>query len=607
MPTRPHRINPFAFPPETNTRFTLLVVTAFGVLISSAAYVMLFLFDDVASEGLRNFLIILGVGVVVALVSILSAARYSGHADRIRRRRALRPLPPGQYVRFQAEAGRLAGLAGVHPTPSLEVSEGSKLADGQAFGRQGAYALRVGGRLPLLLSTDPEAARATLLHELGHIANEDVGRTYYTQSLWEMVVLAGFLPLTLVASLYFLGNLILNRLLPWLLGRSVDWSTFFSASLPTFLALLGQILIVVVFITLVRASVLRVREVYADWRAALWGAEPGLIAILKRELDQSPRWSFPARLFRLHPHPGERLRALAEPERLFRLTLDIPVIAGLLIAAVLTPTFYLGLNLITSTEALGGAVFGQDSTASLLFIVPSFFLTLYLPLIAVMWLVAGTVGLQAQRDAVMKLATGQPVGLGHYLRLIPPALLFVAAIQLGFNVIPGGGFIGSIPAVLGDLPLSRLLGITGGTILWLILMGISAFAWLCAADLLGRRLYGVHTGPKPPRRRRHVLDALLAFNFSVVMVAALVGQSAIYNDLSVPGLREGEFLFWLAAGGALSSAFASALIWAVVELWRATQKRECPECRQPAVQKVVIGQQCSRCGAELAPWLYVEE
>ena len=134
----------------------------------------------------------------------------------------------------------------------------------------------------LLAHKAPHIFRALLLHELAHIKNRDVGRAYFTEALWRSVILVIVIPFGVITG----GLAIFSCVLTLLSGKVEDWIWLVIGNvlgLPTLLLIFGVPLVV---LATIRASLLRIREYYADWRAALWGSEAPLTSVLKANADQ---------------------------------------------------------------------------------------------------------------------------------------------------------------------------------------------------------------------------------------------------------------------------------------------------------------------------------
>ena len=206
------RLNPFAFPAETNVRFALLIIAVvmlafnLGVLLPIAVYPEhpYPVADPVTSPTLETpsdvyfaqtqtqYLSYLSQllryiafpSLLLLSVFALAIFIYRTHPARVRRRKALEPLSPQRDSTLHHETQLLAREAGVLPAPTVELSRGLRSQNGQAFGFRNQYVIRLDQGLRLLLRRSPSAFRAIFLHELAHLANRDVGRTYFAQALW---------------------------------------------------------------------------------------------------------------------------------------------------------------------------------------------------------------------------------------------------------------------------------------------------------------------------------------------------------------------------------------------------------------------------------------
>ena len=144
------KLNPFAFPPETNARFALLIYVAVIVVTNLSFLVWTKLvFNSLVSVGfhvdinfIRNldlktlYLYLCGAPFVIvfSLGGLLGTAylSYRRHPARIQQRRKLQPLDPGRDRNF-IEA--ILGLAHTAQISMPEIHMGPFGAqDGQAFG-----------------------------------------------------------------------------------------------------------------------------------------------------------------------------------------------------------------------------------------------------------------------------------------------------------------------------------------------------------------------------------------------------------------------------------------------------------------------------------------
>jgi Zn-dependent protease with chaperone function len=179
----------------------------------------------------------------VGLVLVLSTVIYYFIPTYIRRKNKLVPFPQGKDPYFEKEIQRIIELADVVPPPTIAFATNTRSANAQAFGYRNKYILRLDGGLRLLMRKSPATFQALVLHELGHIINGDVPRAYFSLSLWlvTLLLVAGSLLLFSMTS----DSIDLNDVGLWL-----QTGAMFAIA------------------TTMWAGLLRVREVYADWRAA---------------------------------------------------------------------------------------------------------------------------------------------------------------------------------------------------------------------------------------------------------------------------------------------------------------------------------------------------
>ena len=179
--------------------------------------------------------------------------------------------------------------------PSFVCNPFNRTVTGLAFGRIGRYYIALSGGLITLFSTDRPSFRIIVLHELAHLRNADVNKTYFAIASWWAFVLVALVPfaaLSVISAVKSVADfhLLLNE----------TW----------------RVLVMVVFIFLVLAATLRAREFYADARAAVWenSANSLLRVLTKLEMPKN-RWPG---VTHLHPDPRERGLTLNEPDHLFR-------------------------------------------------------------------------------------------------------------------------------------------------------------------------------------------------------------------------------------------------------------------------------------------------
>ena len=656
------RLNPFAFPAETDLRFDLLVVAAVLLAVDLGRYIPLLInpewqnvptdfqfpepgndlfFQQYQTTFLKLASVVLpDLAFSVALafaIFVLAALLYRAHPLRLRRRRGLQPLSPEGDPAFSAEIQRLASLAGLASPPSVELGKGLQGRSGQAFGFRPPYSLRLDGGLRLLLRKAPPAFQAIVLHELAHIANRDIGRTYFAQALWTAMILLTLAPLTLALGAGFVRDFFLKLLAGG--PAALDLRHLLTVVLPAGWFFYLQVLATLAVVAAIRASLLRAREVYADWRAASWGAEEPLSAILLQSSvgshqfpwcgngifsRQSPVfrlpsavWSLLSAVFRLHPAPAERLADLQNPLRLFFASPGLAFVVGLLLAftfgglfslsfglllAVLSGPLALASALESITAANPGSPFAQPvmllSRLVLLAILPLGTAFVSVSILGMAYLIAGSVGLQVQREAVAELVQDRP-GFGGYLRLWLLAGLIALGTEAGFLLAPFAQFA---PRNWGSAALILPWLLAG-----LILTGLS----LVYARFFARRLLGSHAGASPPHSKLRLLTAALTGLLGLFYLPLLSARLFISSVRpGGPGPTDRAFL-----GGFLLITLLMVFIvfplicgltWMLIRVWQSLRPPRCPACRRVSRQPVAAGHRCEHCGQDLAPWLFAD-
>jgi Zn-dependent protease with chaperone function len=339
------RLNPFAFPSDTEFRFVMLIAAT----ISASFLIYNFLYtafpDNLKTyttrviwcshttysgsslSNLESFLnaysqciaptyLVLAawVGLGVALLFSVAAAIYWLLPRWKIWRDGLRPLeisntPPGMMA-YLAELCRQAEL---RRFPVFLLNPYSSAASGVAFGRLGGYYVVLHAGLIQLFQNDRPFFRAVLLHELAHIRNGDINKTYFTISI--------------------VWSFSLTAFLPWIVSQFL-YQLSFQGVVDKF-TLGWPVLLLTAVIYLIRNAILRSRELYADVRASEWDRPDGALGRVLGTL--SPRKGRRLRrILRTHPNPDRRQHLLQDTSSLFRLGFWDAFAAGLIVTGVLS-------------------------------------------------------------------------------------------------------------------------------------------------------------------------------------------------------------------------------------------------------------------------------
>jgi Zn-dependent protease with chaperone function len=333
-PDRPSwRLNPFAFPSDTTARFILLLLFAIAasVLIwSSIAVLGLSLQAGFAScspdmqatvntvreqlgiafqhlqEGTtipqqpavdaaqcyrplnRRILPFMAIGA--GLLAVFTLGIWWLHPRWLAWRMKLSRLQKDEAPELVDALERICREAGLRRTPDFYWNPLGMAPRALAYGRAGRYRLALTGAMAMRYATDPSGFRAVILHELAHIVNRDIDKTWLAVGAWWALVASALVPRV---ALQF-----------WIAFRWVD----VVASVIQLAAITG-----LVFVT--RNAMLRARELYADTRASVWMADSHAMAAALSALRPVRGMR---RLLSPHPDPAQRLALLQATDPLFR-------------------------------------------------------------------------------------------------------------------------------------------------------------------------------------------------------------------------------------------------------------------------------------------------
>ncbi len=544
----------------------------------------------------------------VAMAAILWIGLYSSHGIRLRR------------------FGRLQGISGDSPLAQLvtdlvdeirnppddagdgdfarpELFQRKEIqGDGQVFGFPGRYRIALTSSLSCLLKKEDERSRsirALVLHELAHIANRDVERSYLAAAGW--IVIA---PLTFL----------------WILASLIEVLYLRSPTVARFLIPFAfQMAFTLVSIELVRRSLLRGREHFADLRAAhFWSAREALLTALGARPARaflSPWRRIAERLRGLtknHPYDHERQKMIRDPDAVFRVRSDVAYLACLTlnyILLMLGTMLFAGISVIPASlnAAAATKAFQYLETADVTTAIEAFhsiksydgllyFISATLICIGCGYIITSTVGVQVQRMAVAQLARGQH-GPRSYLQLLRPAFFCAAGLGSGLLVIP---FMPN-PGIAQVFRLG----------LWLVFAAFAMWLWMSGTYFFAQRLLGSYVGSSPPHGRRRFLSLFSIVSLAVAFFAiyfALGGLLSVKLDESMSGWQQWDSALIPGCAIVLLVVLLVAMGF-LLGLGQSFKARlfppRCPSCDRITTRNPAVTESCEHCAQALAPWLFV--
>ncbi|MBE9141285.1 M48 family metalloprotease, partial [Nodosilinea sp. LEGE 07088] len=539
----PNPVNPAVFPSETNARYLLLLVAIAGTVFILAEGViggLLFTEDDLPAF----------IAALVVMAMVFWRARHLARHDAQRRirDRQWQPFPPpatGEKGRsLQAMNQYLQALLVQLPTVNAaqpefvwdEVSPGCDRPTGIAFGygRHTYVCLRQGLHEAFLKARRSPLFNAILLHELGHIDNQDVDKTILALALGKSFFPTALLLLGLL-NLYVVWHTLRNMLTQGSLEPVLQ-------GLPTIVGINLKTFGLLLLVDILLSSVLRVREYYADARARAWLGQPSaFLQLFATEsaqpsmpiANQRPAWQRPLarwyeRLTRKHPTHKQRIAALLDPATLYRPSGEVALLSGLLCGLVLNSGVqFLNVGLVeltALTSTLNQFAQGLVSSSLGLWLLRLVWLVLNLlfvvVVVAIVGLVLGlgvlpvvaTVGLQIQGASWCDRIRPKAQALTRASQLARLALLLGLGFVLGCLLVP-------VPKTFSLVGVGPL-GLGGMVLLWAVTFGL----WLLPLAGLSRPLYGNHGGSHGPRPQRRFLTRLSALALLPSMVTSSIAH-----------------------------------------------------------------------------------
>jgi Zn-dependent protease with chaperone function len=628
--------NLFSFPTETDVRFRLMVLlvagSSLGLGALAAQAVLSFLALAVERQLFSElFALLSSMGTLIVIFGLASWRARRTAAETIRQD-ALQPFPPltsdpSAQASFQQMQVYVAQL--IMAIPALarrplqlywDARDPRPSGTAFGFGRRRCIVLRDGMHAVFRALPDSQAFPAILLHELAHLANDDLDKVTFTNTLDRtfrevatglLIILDGLTLLALVGGAIF--------------GTT---RTFHETRLLILLVAAVNVLLLVqmALIRVVRASVLCAREHYADLRARDWlGDVEPLNEVLRRagaESEPPPQssnafvgvglvadesgapqlidqvYNLAARLNAVHPPFARRVAVLDNASELCRLRWGTMLLSGLLIGLALNA----GMNFVSLTNVLltlDGIVAQRAQASSDLSVVQTLsMLSLVLELgwaltVLSIWLglgllpIVGTLGIQMQVDAFA--ARVRP---GRNLAIAPAVLILSTGIVVGGALAPVPNSFSLWGRALALAPLLILA--------WAIVLT----AWALPLRIIAARLFAAHRGERPPDAMRRWLTTLSTLALAPGLLVLYISQIVLS-----PAVAFGELVglpIAYSLGALLVALCISVCVWGVglllMKLMGLLDPPACAACRAVSARRAGLQLWCSSCGTPLMDW-----
>lgn len=315
------RLNPFVYISETDIRFYVLVIIGiimpsfwaltFGILISSI----------MGELEITIFLRLLIMVLIFSFIPFLIYWNYKRFPKKIMEKSKLKEF---DQKKFPDHCEYIEKLHGMYlPTvkqPTLMYQPFDLSESGFTFGTKNHRYIGITGGLIRKFRKNINGFKSIILHEMGHIANRDIEKTYLVVSTWRFL----FITLSIPFGIYFLYSiyLILGVFYYGILaGYDTDnIISMMGGNLGIGLLMYGVItLYFLIFLTIVyvlRNQIIRLREFYADAKVIEWEESPKEI-VKTLEEGAGEQYSKFEILTKFHPDINERIRVLKNNLSLF--------------------------------------------------------------------------------------------------------------------------------------------------------------------------------------------------------------------------------------------------------------------------------------------------
>lgn len=337
------RLNPFVYISETDVRFYLLVLIGIIMPLSWASlflYEILFFVTGIDPTKLSN---LLSIVLTFSFVLILICWKYKGYPKKIIKKSELDEFDKNKFPKHWECIEKLYGkYLSTDKQPTLMYQlKGSDFAF--TFGTKNHMYIAIFGRMIKKFREKRDGFKSIFLHEIAHIVNRDVDKTYLAVSTWSTLLLILSIPLVI-----FLLSLLILLILIGLSGFS---EIIFRYKFHCMVG--GLILYFLLFLAIfyvLRNQIIRLREFYADAKVLEWEGSPKEIVKTLEEYNKK-RYSKFASLTKFHPYINDRIQVLKNNSSLFFPSLLVAFTIGFIFGLIeLTLPFFYKLISISSSE-----------------------------------------------------------------------------------------------------------------------------------------------------------------------------------------------------------------------------------------------------------------
>lgn len=359
------RLNPFVYISETDVRFYLLV---FIGIIMPSLWALIFgivIFFVMAGAEITLFLRLLIVIPIFSFIPVLIYWDYKRFPQKIIKESKLKEFDKKKYPEHNEYIEKLHGeYLSAEKKPVLMVQPLYPSKSAFTFGTKNHMFIGISGGLIKMFRENINGFKSIFLHEMGHIVNRDVEKTYLANSTWRSLFLTMSIPL----GIFLLYELYLTLSIFYLgirVGYDMDY-IISTMNLGKRVALYGGIVLYfVIFLGIIyvlRNQIIRIREFYADAKVLEWEKSPERIVKTLEESggEQYSRFEI---LKKFHPNINERIQVLKNNLSLFNPDMWVAFSIGFFFGLIeLTLPFFNQIFSMSSSEWAAMASQNYQST-----------------------------------------------------------------------------------------------------------------------------------------------------------------------------------------------------------------------------------------------------
>ena len=414
------------------------------------------------------------------------------------KRESLKPIDLSVSPELESYLKALCQTARLRKQPTFLTKSLNGTLSGLAFGRNNQYYVVLPGGLITYFHKDRAVFRAVVLHELAHIRNRDVTKTYFTLAIWWAFVWVAVVPFVCV-----------NIWKPsQLLG-------FGALSVAAFTML----------VYFIRNSILRSRELYADARASAWDENNTTLQTFFRQQPSVPKKKRNL-LGELHPSPMLRATALDNPNQLFSINFNNLLFAGIVTGLIIPSISYF---FAAASNIAQFSYLPTDGVYNRIILVS-------LEIIAFIPLLACALGISTWRAALAQQITGQPyLKQAKYLS-IPLCIGLLIGRLIAFDVYLGFNGSDSLSTVLGydsSEPKLTMLSSLAQRLPFEILWGL-AFVFItflfCQWLVMGSQIWIEGISSQKELNRAYRWNLLIVSGLLTMLIAWLLASRLFLED-----------------------------------------------------------------------------